>query len=289
MTSPREVVRPRTLSDVVQALSSAGPTARVHGGGTDLMVQINEKRGDCQTIVDLGLVEELRGIETTSGSLRIGAAEPMSDILGDSRIRSLFPALIDAMQVVGSVQIRHRATLGGNIGNASPAADTVPVLVALDAAAVIAGPTGFRTVPVDSLFLGPGRTTVGLGEVIKDLHVPTTPTSSSAYLRLTRRNSVDLALVSVAVVLPSKGTPRVSFGAAGPVIARAKAVEEALADWWANGSDSLLEEAARIAEKSVRPISDLRAGEGYRRAMAGVLLKRAARIAYDRADGGSTG
>lgn len=274
------VVRPLTIDDAVTALVEGGPTARLHAGGTDLMVQIREGRREPGLLVDLSLARELRRIEYGAQAVVIGATRPMSDLLADDRLTETFPALADAIRVVGSVQIRNRATLGGNIGNASPAADTVPVLVALDAGACIAGPDGYRSAPVASLFAGPGRTTLAPGELITAIEIPTAPPSRSAYLRLTRRASVDLALISVAVVLPEAAAPRVAFGAAGPVIERCRPVEEALAAGWSGAG--ALDRAAQVATESVKPISDVRAAERYRRAMAGVLLRRAVRLVEQR-------
>lgn len=307
-TSASSVVRPRTIDEAVSALARAGAAGTPHAGGTDLMVRIKEGRWEPGTLVDLALVDGLHGFEFLDDAVVIGAATPMADLLADAGLNARFPALADAIQVVGSVQIRHRASLGGNIGNASPAADTVPVLVALDATARIAGPDGRRTAAVASLLTGPGRTNLGPAEIITAVEIPTVPRSASAYLRLTRRTSVDLALISAAVVLPESGPPRVAFGAAGPVITRNAAVEAALAGAWppaaahgvapGNRGDAVrdteagaaplpipvdvLDGAARAAVESVRPITDVRAGERYRRAMAGVLLKRAVRLAWAR-------
>ncbi len=310
------VVRPRTIDHAVAALAHAGPTGMPHAGGTDLMVRVKEGRCEPGTIVDLSLVDELRGIELGDETIVIGAARPMADLLADPRVTTSFPALADAIRVVGSVQIRHRASLGGNIANASPAADTVPVLVALGAVARIAGPAGRRSAPVASLLAGPGRTTLAPAEIITAIEIPTAPRSASAYLRLTRRTSVDLALISAAVVLPEGEPPRVAFGAAGPVIERNAAVEDELAVGWPRAeapgvasrdrgdagrdtesgagnplpfSDGDLDRAARAAVESVRPISDVRAGERYRRAMAGVLLVRAVRVALGRVGSESDG
>ena len=285
MSGAWRVVRPVTVDEAVEALAAADPTARPHAGGTDLMVQIKEGRRAACTLVDLSRIPELRRLDWHDGALIIGSAMPMADIAAAPDVADAYPGLIDAIRVVGSVQIRNRASLGGNIANASPAADTVPVLVALDAIAHLAGTDGRRTVPVASLFTGPGRTVLAPDEIITAVEIATAPRTSSAYLRLTRRASVDLALISVAVVLADSASPRVAFGAAGPTIERSAAVEAALAEEWPHPiDDDSLGHAARVATESVRPITDLRAGERYRRAMAGVLLKRAVRSAAARAD-----
>jgi CO/xanthine dehydrogenase FAD-binding subunit len=278
------VIRPTSVAAACAAL--ANPAAKPHAGGTDLMVGIKIGRHKPGPIIDLSLISELRGVHANDEVIVIGAMTPMSDLLSDTLVTGSFPALADAMSVVGSVQIRHRATLGGNIANASPAADTVPVLVALDSIAHIAGEEGTRKTPLVSLFAGPGLTTLRPAEIITALEIPIRPRSASAYVRLTRRTSVDLALVSAAVVLPHGARPRVAFGAAGPLIERCPPVEDALAVGWPNAErmpPEVIERAAMAAMESVRPITDVRAGERYRRAMAGVLLRRALRLALTRA------
>ncbi|TVQ23172.1 MAG: xanthine dehydrogenase family protein subunit M [Spirochaetaceae bacterium] len=281
--------RPATPAEAVALLS--GGAAVVHAGGTDLMVRIKEGRVPPRLVVDLGSIGEWRHVESAGDTVVIGAACPIADIERDPLIGRRYPGLVDAIRVVGSVQIRNRATLGGNIANASPAADTLPPLVALGALARVLGPSGERTVSVATLVTGPGRTTLAPDEVITAIVLPHNGTQDgSAYLRLTRRNSVDLALTSVAVALRRGGEAEgerataIAFGSVGPRIVRATAVEEALGPG-PPFNPNAVDRAAAVASQSVSPITDVRASERYRRAMCAVLFRRCLALAVER--GGS--
>jgi carbon-monoxide dehydrogenase medium subunit len=212
--------------------------------------------------------------EEGDGSIRIGARVTMTTLLRDARIRRAFPALLEAAAVVGSVQIRNRATLVGNVCNASPAADTVPVLLVHGAAVNIAGASGERSVPLSEFFVGPGRTVLRPGEVVTslDLPVPARP-AGAAFGRLTRRRGVDLATINLCVLLEAGQPARMAFGAVAPtpiLSVDATGALEGGRDWSDAAADAL---ASMLT--ATRPISDVRGGRDYRMAMLPVLARRA--------------
>ena len=201
-------------------LRDHGPGARLLAGGTDLLVRLKKGLRMCpRVVVDLKRVAELRGdVDEIDGRIRIGARAVMTDVIEDQRIREHFPALVEAARTVGSVQIRNRATLAGNLCNASPAADTAPALLAHGAQPESRQrQRGTRQLPLDDFFTGPGRTVLAPGEMVAsiDLPLPIEPTGG-AFGRLTRRHGVDLAIVSVCCVARESGEARFAFGAVGP-------------------------------------------------------------------------
>jgi carbon-monoxide dehydrogenase medium subunit len=263
--------RPRSLAEARELLLHDDAVALA--GGTDLLVAIRHQKTRPATVVDLKSVEEIGdGIEIEDDRLRIGGRVVMSRLIDDERVNRHFPVLVAAASVVGSVQIRNRATLAGNLCNASPAADTAPALLAYSAAVAISGPEGDRVVPVDEFFVGPGTTVLGRGGVVTSVEIPIPSVrTGSAFARVTRRRGVDLASVSVACVVASSGEARFGFGAVGPTPLFAESAVENLADddGWAR----------LLAMTS--PISDVRAGSDYRRAMLQVHSRRALRAALE--------
>ncbi|MFO7958851.1 MAG: xanthine dehydrogenase family protein subunit M [Candidatus Brocadiia bacterium] len=277
---PFDYVRPHSLAEATDLLSSHAEEAALLAGGTDLIVQMEKGARKPAVVIDLKHVAELaKDIDVHDGQLRVGALVSLSDAEKNENIRGLFPALAEAARVIGSVQIRNRATLVGNICNASPAADTAPPLLVYDARVNVFGPQGRRTVPIDEFFLGPGLTALEPGELVEsvDLPSPNEPTSS-AFCRLARRRGMDLASVSVACRVTASGELRLAFGAAGPTPILVK--EEDAAFLRGASSDRLNARLKRLAE-SARPISDVRAGEDYRRAMLPVLSRRALEAARE--------
>ena len=190
--------RPATLSDAFALLRDV-PDARVLCGGTDLLVGLRKGTVSTPLVIDLKRVAELpAGIEEDAGALRIGATTILADLIDDERVRRRFPALVESARVVGSIQIRNRATLAGNLCNASPAADTAPALLVHDALVDVIGPTGGRRVPVAEFFVGPGRTALGPSELVSAVELPISGEPvGAAFQRMTRRRGVDLATVSV--------------------------------------------------------------------------------------------
>ena len=205
--TPFDYVRPDNLEEVIALLEKHGPAARLLAGGTDVLVRLRLGHMRPSVVVDL---KRARGLESTivqvGSSLRVGARSVMADLLADERVRTHFPALVEAARVVGSAQIRHRATLVGNICNASPAADTAPPLLVYDAAANIVGPAGARRVPVAEFFTGPGRTVLSRGEIVSSIDLPIPEgRTGAAFTRLTRRRGVDLASLTVSCLIKQSG------------------------------------------------------------------------------------
>lgn len=280
---------PDSLAELHGLLSTYGADARMFVGGTDVIVRLRHGAMKPAALIDLKRVRELSAQPERRGdSIRIGARVTMTTILQDEGIRRWFPALLEAAAVVGSIQIRNRATLVGNVCNASPAADTVPVLLVHDAVANIAGPGGERRVPLSDFFVGPGRTVLRSGEVVVslDLPIPTGP-AGAAFGRLIRRRGVDLAVVNLCVLLEAGRPARMAFGAVGPTPILSVDESGALAATreWTSAADEALADML----KSTRPISDVRGGADYRAAMLPVLSKRAWLTARERLASSSNG
>jgi CO/xanthine dehydrogenase FAD-binding subunit len=210
--------RPTGLDSVVALLAEHGTDARPLAGGTDLVIRLRDGTIRPRVVVDVKRVAELDGeIHEVDGALRIGALATMTGIADDPRVREGFAALVDAALVVGSAQIRNRATLAGNICNASPAADTLPALLVYEARLQVTGPDGTRVVPIDDAFVRSGVTTLGRGELVTaiDLPLPTAP-RGAAHLRRTRRRGHDLASVTLACSVSPDGITRLAYGSLGP-------------------------------------------------------------------------
>jgi CO/xanthine dehydrogenase FAD-binding subunit len=280
---------PRTVAEAVALLAEKGDRARVLAGGTDLLVQLREGRRDLDLIVDAKHVPELNELAYESHhGLRVGAAVPCYRIYEHAEIPRAYPGLNDAASLIGGVQIQSRASLGGNLCNASPAADTVPALIAHEAVCVIAGPQGRREVPAEQFCTAPGRTVLGRGELLVSLRLPPPRRhSGTAYLRFIPRNEMDIAVVGVgAAVTLDEGrnrctAARVALAAVAPTPLLVAEAGAALVD--GELSDALIDKAAALARAAARPISDMRGDAEYRRHLVGVLTKRALRSAIARA------
>lgn len=285
-----EYLRPETLDQLFAMMAAHGPNARLLAGGTDLVVKLRKRPAGTPSthldvVIDLKRIAALRSdVIGTAMGVRIGARAVMTDIINDCVVERDFPAVRQAALVVGSVQIRNRATLAGNLCNASPAADTAPALLAYGARINIIGARGSRQIGLDEFFSGPGRTTVEPGEIVESIEIARSPDGSGAsFQRLTRRHGVDLAIVSVCCVV-SPPRVRFAFGAVGP---RPFAVDADIRDFTSESNDEVLPETAfrRLAD-AARPISDLRARDDYRSAMVSVLARRALRAAIAQAHAG---
>lgn len=262
-------LRPESLDELLSLLRAHGGNARLLAGGTDLLVRFRKGSEWPASIVDLKKVAELSAdIAELDGRIRIGARAVMTDVIENKRLQHHFPALIEAARVVGSVQIRNRATLVGNLCNASPAADTAPPLLAHGAIVNLVSGNGPRQMPLAEFFTGPGRTVLATGEIVESIDLPLpTELTGGAFGRLTRRHGVDLAIVSVCCVVRASGDVRFAFGAVGPrpfVITTQR--------------DAPLDDVLNDA----RPISDLRASVDYRRAMLPVIARRTLNAALQR-------
>lgn len=278
---------PRTLRSAVALLSGANGQARVLAGGTDLLIQMRSGRAEPELLVDIKGVPEMRTIVAKRGGFRFGAAVTCMELIEHEGFASAWPGVIDGVELIGSIQVKGRATAGGNVCNASPAADSVPALIAAGAVARIIGPGGQRDVPVEDIPAGPGRTSLAKGEFIVSFLLPRRPPrSGDAYLRFTPRTEMDIAVVGAGVnlTLDRKGNctqARVSLGA---VAERALLVHEAAAALIGTPVDNAaLDRLAAAASAACRPIDDKRGTRDFRIKVAGVIARRAAEIALKRA------
>ncbi len=277
-----DYARPATIAETVALLARHGDRARILAGGTDLVVGLRHGTETPRVVVDIkGLTDLPADVTEGGGSVRIGATAVMADLCRHPVLRARFPALVEAMSVVGSIQIRNRATLAGNVCHASPAADTAPALLVHDARLVIAGPGGERRMPLGEFVLGPGRTALGPAEIVTaaELPVPARPLGT-AFARMTRRRGVDLATISLCCSVDAAGVTRLGCGAAAPVPFLVTDISGILADVNAPGSaqDAALDRLIARAQ----PISDVRASREYRLAMLRVLSRRALLAAAQR-------
>jgi carbon-monoxide dehydrogenase medium subunit len=276
---PFGYARPRSLDETYDLLDNAGPgDVRMIVGGTDLIVGLQSGRLAPELVIDLKHLHDLpAGITSTSDGVSISAVTSMTEVIADARIRDQFPALVEAASTVGSVQIRNRASLAGNICNASPAADTAPALLAYDAVVVISSRRGVRRVRLRDFVLGPRRTDLRPDEIVTalELPVPEGPVGAK-FGRLTRRRGVDLATLSLCCVVGVRRT-RFAFGAVAPKPFVVDDDSGLLAD--ASADEELREQRLRELTEQARPITDLRAGADYRQAMLLVLGRRALRAA----------
>jgi carbon-monoxide dehydrogenase medium subunit len=281
------MVLPTSVEECLRTLAERGPEARVVAGGTDLLVQL--KNGMLRTgcVVDLSGVSQLRQFARANGSgLRIGAAVTARTLERDPGVKAAYPAIAESGALVGSVQVRNLATLGGNLCNAAPSADMAPPLLALDAEAVIAGPKGTRRVPFASFFLGVRRTVLQPGELLVEIAVPDPgPHSGGNYRRHTPRRELDIAVVGVASQLTlSKGVcakARIALAAVAPTPVRATAAERLLEGHPV--TPELIERAAGAAVEAAHPISDQRGSADFRRHLVQVLTRRTLTTALARA------
>ena len=280
---------PTSLAEVLDALASgAVPLA----GGTDLVVGHRQgKRPLPDALVNLDHVADLRGIvEADDGSLFIGALTNHETIVNDERVRARYPALADASSIVGSMATRATGTIGGNVMNASPAADTIAPLLCHDAIAVLRSKASERRVPLTELFVGPGRTTAVAGELLVGVELaPSGPITGGSYVRLEYRRQMEIAIVGAAAVVrfDARGTveyARVAMTALAPTIRRVAAAEEALLG--TDAGEAACRAAGAAVAAAASPISDVRGSAKYRRAMAAVITRRAVAAAATRARGG---
>lgn len=280
-----DYVAPTTADEAVKAL--AGGPAKVLAGGTDLLVQLRTGRLKPERIVDLKRIPGLIGVRQVEGGFAIGAATPGAQLGEHKALVQAWPGVIEAANLIGSTQVQGRASLAGNLCNASPAADSVPAMIAARAVAVVVGAKGQRVVPVEEIALAPGRTSLAPDEFVLEIRLPPRPArSSDAYLRSIPRTEMDIAVVGAAVslTLDAAGAITAAEVALGAVAPTALRVPEAGAALIGGPLDEAalarLDTAARAA---CRPISDKRGTADYRTKVAGVLARRAATIAYQRA------
>ncbi len=279
---------PASLDAATRLLAEAGDAARILAGGTDLLIQMRADLVEPAVLVDIKHIAEMREIAAENGRFRLGAAVTGMEIMEHAGFNAAWPGIVDGAKLIGSIQVRGRATLGGNLCNASPAADSVPALIAAGAVAAVAGPGGRRAVPVEDIAVGPGRTSLEPGELVVSFDLPERPPrSGDAYLRFTPRTEMDIAVVGVGINLTLDGegvctAARVSLGA---VAERPLLVDEAAAALVGRAvDDAALADLSQAASAACRPIDDKRGTREFRIEVAGVLAERAARIALERAE-----
>lgn len=286
-----EYVAPTSLDEAIKTLASHGAAARVLAGGTDVIIQAREGRRNVSVMVDVKhLPETMELTLSADGSLRVGAATACARIYGDPEIAQRFPALIDSASLIGGIQIQSRASLGGNLCNSSPAADSIPTLIALGAQCEIAGPGGRRRVAVEDFCTAPGRNVLTDGELLVALTFPAPePNSGAAFERFIPRNEMDIAVVNAAasVTLSADGTKfesaRIALGAVAPTPLYVKAAGDALAG--SSVSAASIEIASSVASAAAKPITDMRGSAAQRTHLAGVLTKHVINKAVERARG----
>jgi CO/xanthine dehydrogenase FAD-binding subunit len=278
---------PATLDDAVRTLASAAGVAKPLSGGTDLLVQLRTGRAKPDLIVDMKRIPGMIGVREEGGGFVIGAATPSVQLGEHSNLKKTWPGVVEAAKLIGSTQIQGRATLAGNLCNASPAADSVPAMIAARVTCVIMGPGGRRETPVETICTGPGGTSLARGEIIVAFKLPPrSPRSGDAYLRFIPRTEMDIAVVGcgVNVTLDASGVcreARVVLGAVAPTASLVPEAADALIG--RRLDDAALQALDAAARRACRPIDDKRGTIDYRIKVAGVLARRAAAIAFARA------
>ena len=278
----------KNIKEAVTLMAAAKGKGYILAGGTDLLVQMKSGMREPGTIVDVKKIPEMVGITEKNGAFTIGAATPAAVIGEHATLRKVWPGVVEAINLIGSTQVQGRASAGGNLCNASPAADSVPALVAAGCVVRVQGPEGKRDIKVEEFAVGPGKTALKPGEIVVSLTLPKRPKNASdAYLRLIPRTEMDIAVVGVGVSLSMKGDTvadaRVGLGAVAPTVLLVDKAAKALIG--SKLDDAALDAAAQACSDACKPIDDKRGTVKYRTKIAGVLLKRAALIARDRING----
>ena len=281
--------RPTTMKQASVLLTKEKGSAYVLAGGTDLLVRMRTGFIEPDLVVDIKRIPATREIATVGGGFRIGAAVTGAELGEHAKLKKAWPGVVEAANLIGSKQVQGRCTMTGNLCNASPAADSVPALVAAGAKAVIVGPKGKRTIPVEQVPVAPGKTSLKKGEIVESILLPKRPPrSGDAYLRFIPRTEMDIAVVGVgvSVTLDAKGVckdARVSLGAVAPTVLLVPDAAKALIG--TKMDKKALDALAAACSAACRPIDDKRGTREYRIKVAGVLARRAAQIARKRAGG----
>ncbi len=278
----------KTVSEAVTLLDKKGQTARILAGGTDLIVQVREAQRDVDWMIDIKSIPEVNVLDyNADAGLTLGAAVECYKIYAVDEICDAYPCLVDAAKIIGGTAIQGRAGVGGNLCNASPAADTIPPLIVLNAICVIAGPNGERQLPVEQFCTGPGQTALETGEILVSLKIPAPASNSSSYyLRFIPRNEMDIAVVGAGASVrlddakQSIVSARIALGAVAPTPLFAEEASGLLAG--REVSNTAIDEAAAAAQAIARPISDMRGTAEQRTHLVGVLTRRALNGAIQR-------
>jgi carbon-monoxide dehydrogenase medium subunit len=287
MTSPNYFT-PKSIKEAISLLSQFGQKAKVISGGTDLLMQMRQKELLPDYLIGLGDIPDLDYIKYDEiRGLKIGALTHLVNIANSPSVRSKFSILAQAASLLGTPTIRNQATIGGNLCNAAPSADIAPSLLVLGAVAKIEGIAGEKIVPFESFFIGPGQTILGNNHLLTEIQVPNLPPhSGGVYLKQTRSQGADLALVGVAALVVMEGKilrdVKIALGAVAPTPIRAKKAEEILRG---NELDNkILEASSQAAVNEAKPIDDVRSSADYRRKLVAVLTKRAVTQAVQQAE-----
>jgi len=283
-----DYLAPRTLDEAYGQLGN-GKSSLLLAGGTDVIVQLREGRRTCDQLIDLKHIPELMRFRfAADGTLEIGAAVPLARLYEDPEIQRRLPGLVDAASLIGGIQVQSRATLGGNVCNASPAADSSPALIALGARAVVGSRRGTREIAVEDIFVGPGKTSLAADEILVQLRIPPQPArSGTAFLRFIPRNEMDIAVTNAGVRIaldPSGGrieSARVAIGAVAPTPLVVQGAVDALTGKPATAETFAA--AGEAAAAAARPITDMRGSIAQRKHLAKVLTVRALETALARA------
>lgn len=282
-------VRPATLQEAVSVLQNSGDKGLILAGGTDLLVRKKSDEFNADLIVDIKSIESVVGITQTERHFRIGAATTCAKIGEHAGLRTVWPGVVEAANLIGSTQIQERCTIAGNLCNASPAADSVPALVAAGARVVVTGPNGIRELPVESVVTAPGKTSLDKAEIVEAILLDKRPLNSrDAYLRFIPRTEMDIAVVGVAVnlMLDEDGmvsSARVVLGAVAPTFIVVDKAAAALVG--TKLDETALSALAAACSAACQPIDDKRGTVDFRKQVAGVLARRAAHKAFTRAGG----
>ena len=280
---------PDSIDGAISLLANADIPAKILAGGTDLIIQTNGSTDESRLFVDVKRIDSMLDAHLSSDGLDLGPSMSCAEFTARDDIKKVFPGLVEAAYLIGSTQVQGRASLGGNLCNSSPAADTIPALLVNGAQCVIAGPGGERTVAAEDFMTGVGRNCMEKGELLKMIHVPAPAAKTSdAYLRFIPRTERDIAVAGagVSVTLDDTGTctaARVAIGAVAPTALLVSAAADALVG--TKLDDDALQAAAVAASAAASPITDRRGTAEYRKQIVGVLVKRAAIIAATRAEG----
>lgn len=279
---------PATIDEAVGLLAASDGLTRILAGGTDVLVQLRLGLVEPDLVVDIKHINGIRDIIPENGGFRIGAAVSGAELGEHEALVALWPGVVEAMELVGSTQVQGRATLTGNLCNGSPAADSVPAMIAAEAMASISGPNGTREVPVGDVVTGPGKLSLAKGEMITSFFLPARPDNSGdAYLRFIPRTEMDIAVAAAGVSLTLDGdqvkAARVTLGAVAPTALLVADAADAIIG--TKLDDDALDKLAAACSAACNPIDDKRGTIEFRTKTAGVLVKRAALIAYKRAGG----
>ncbi len=272
-----------SLADAIKQLDKAGPDAHLIAGGTDLVLNLKKKTVQPKVIISLHTLKDLEYVKQKNGVIHIGAMAKHADLATHPILEKHASILCQAVGLIGSWQIRNAGTIGGNICNASPAADSSPPLLVLDAQVVVAGLEGERVIPVTSFFTGPGQTVMKPNEIVKEIQItPSANPSSGCYLKLRRRKAVDISLAGVAFQAQTDASGKniekvgIALGGVAPTPIRVPVAEDCFKGVSVDQAFEKIEACAKACVEASRPIDDLRASADYKRTIVNVFAQRCA-------------